>query len=491
MYVSLFVVGLLCAVASLVVVLTYRRDMLASVSFQMEVVNNLDWRTTAERGESPSAVEPIRESPSAVEPLLSPAEKVERDLDRCTQIYFQTPKPSHSLSQTALASYFKLLQEFLPRGPSYLLNYRNPCWYSHLHIQNNISTGYFLTRILNVALFKDSTVLRHGLTRIDVGNVSLTRHGDKRLYCLPRFYLAGFPKTGSSSLYEHITEHPDVVKPVVKEGHFWRVFAHDNHGNLAAKRLQILWYLKHFSNAADRIERFPGAITMDASVSTLWDNGGNSLARDEDICLVPSLVSSVYPQSRFIVLMRDPVERLFSDFWYICGKIKMKRDLHHAPALFHKLTLAAVKDFNQCIEEGVSEFECTRLATYSTTNYHHTKDSCYDIRLGIGLYYHHIVKWLNVFPKEQFLFLTSEEMSDDLSFTMRKVWSFMGLKAIRQAKTQAKPRNINWIHTEQYRDKVYMLPETATLLREFYKPFNERLALLLKNKKYNVIWNPK
>ena len=431
----------------------------------------------------------VKTSPPVEAPLLSPADKVERDLHRCTQIYFQTPNP-RTPAYAALAGYFKLLEEFLPPGLSYLSHYTNPCWYSDLHIQNSIPSGQLLTEFVHLGVFRENILLKYGNTLGDDSNpLNLTHRGDKRLYCLPKFYLAGFPKTGTTSLYEYITQHEDVAKPVDKEGHFWRVFAQDKHESRAAKRLQILWYLKHFSYAAEHIEKFPAAVTIDASVSTIWTTANHKLSRDEDICLIPSLVSSVYPQTRFIVLMRDPVERLFSGFWYNCGGMKRKCDLHHAPALFHNLTLAALSDFNQCINEGVSEFECARQSKI----HHRSNDPCYDFRLGMGLYYYHIAKWLNVFPMEQFLFVTSEEMSRNLTATMRKIWDFMGLKSIDQTKQTliSKHKNVNWVHSGHYEDKVYMLPESATLLREFYKPFNERLALLLKDAKYNDIWNPK
>ena len=356
-------------------------------------------------------------------------------------------------------------------------------------------SGQLLTEFGQLEFFRDNILLKYGNTLGDDRNpLNLTHRGDKRLYCLPKFYLAGFGKSGTTSLYKYITQHEDIVNPVVKEGNFWRVFTNDIHGNPAAKRLQILWYLKRFSDAAEHIEKFPGAVTIDASVSTLLTSDNHSLARDEDICLIPSLVSSVYPQARFIVLMRDPVERLFSHFWFRCGEKKRKNDLHHAPALFHNRTLAALSDFNQCINDSVSEFECVRLVTTSDKLYDGSSRDpyFYDATLGIGMYYYHIAKWLNVFPMDQFLFLTNEEMSRDVTATMQKVWDFMGLKPIGQAKkTQmSKHHNVNWIHSGHYEDKVYMLPETAALLREFYKPFNERLAILLKDQKYNDIWNP-
>ena len=42
-----------------------------------------------------------------------------------------------------------------------------------------------------------------------------------RLRCLPYFYIPGFSKSGTTDLYEAIFEHPDTVKPPLKEPIFW------------------------------------------------------------------------------------------------------------------------------------------------------------------------------------------------------------------------------------------------------------------------------
>lgn len=120
-----------------------------------------------------------------------------------------------------------------------------------------------------------------------------------------------------------------------------------------------------------------------------------------------------------------------------------------------------------------------------------TNNLCFPIRLGIGLYYYHIVRWLRVIPKEQFLFLRTEDLSTNPYSTMEKVWSFLGLSSLSRQYIEAvlsKKHEWNsndWIRSEEYRDKFSMLPETEAMLREFYRPHNELLAKLLSDSNYN------
>ena len=46
-------------------------------------------------------------------------------------------------------------------------------------------------------------------------------NGSERLLCLPYFYLAGFPKCGTTDLYLHMTQHHHIIPTVVKEPHWW------------------------------------------------------------------------------------------------------------------------------------------------------------------------------------------------------------------------------------------------------------------------------
>ena len=67
--------------------------------------------------------------------------------------------------------------------------------------------------------------------------------------------------------------------------------------------------------------------------------------------------------------MRDPVKRLFSDFWYFCSMRKSKGDMNvphkysgHPAEVFHNYTVQTINKYVACVEGSASEFECVSRA---------------------------------------------------------------------------------------------------------------------------------
>ena len=317
----------------------------------------------------------------------------------------------------------------------------------------------------------------------------------ENLYCLPSFFLAGFPKCATTTLYKLIIQHPQIVAPECKGSHFWTSFIGRN-GTRVTRGAETQWYLTHFNSFARQIQtssRGKSAtplnyvspsrqITLDASVSTLWRYNFNSMS-DADICLVPSLLRHILPDAKFIVIMREPVKRLFSDYWYVFStyieptwkSIKYNSTYYklNAKNMFHNSTVKAINMFNSCIDSGGSWFHCVYMFNISIP-----------LRLEAGMYYYHIAAWLNVFPRSQFLFLRMEDLASAPNVVMKRVWRFLHLRS-DVVDTQPVSVNVNsWIKSQKYKSSFEMLPETRKLLHAFYQPHNELLAQLLSDSKY-------
>ena len=41
------------------------------------------------------------------------------------------------------------------------------------------------------------------------------------IHCLPYFYLAGFPKCGTTDLFFEMKKHPNILMSMQKEPHWW------------------------------------------------------------------------------------------------------------------------------------------------------------------------------------------------------------------------------------------------------------------------------
>jgi len=112
---------------------------------------------------------------------------------------------------------------------------------------------------------------------------------------LPNFLILGPPKSGSTSLYEYLRQHPDVFMPELKEPYYFGL--HWNRGQA--------WYESVF--AAWSGQRAVG------EASTWYLQSKTTAER----------VQALLPHARLVFVFRDPVQRLWSDYRFhqVRGKI--------------------------------------------------------------------------------------------------------------------------------------------------------------------------
>ncbi|GIH77224.1 sulfotransferase [Planobispora longispora] len=112
---------------------------------------------------------------------------------------------------------------------------------------------------------------------------------------LPAFLITGAQRSGTTSLYRALTQHPLVLKPVLHKGVHYFDMAYDR---------GLPWYRAHFPlrAAVSRLSRRYGhrAQAFESSPYYLFHP------------LAPARIAEDLPGVKLIVLVRDPVERAFS-----------------------------------------------------------------------------------------------------------------------------------------------------------------------------------
>ncbi|CAH1229621.1 CHST15 [Branchiostoma lanceolatum] len=304
-----------------------------------------------------------------------------------------------------------LPREFLP-------NYKNPCWFEKV---NETDVG---------------SQLRDRL--VDNGT------GHFRLRCLPYFYIIGMPKCGTTDLYYRITEHPDVVGGP-KEPHWW-----------AKNRRHLLG---------------------DGSPSTIWCNNRWrkqqwDTPNNEPPILVADLLRAVQPHAKFILTLRNPTERLYSEYLFFSGGFRDKKSVTD----FHERATLAIDIFQSCLKNNT-----VRSCTYDP-NLPPTRT----VRLRLGLYEVYLRDWLSVFPRDQILVQRLEDHSKDPHTTMTRVFKFLDLGPItnQSDKDAIFMSNAKRSQKKRYDSIGQMLPKTRRMLNKFYRPYNQRLAELLNDTDY-------
>ena len=391
-------------------------------------------------------------------------ENLENAKDTLTKISI---KATHFLRATG---------SIVPKGFS--SQFKSPCWYANLTTKEGLWDTFHLQMREDSGLISNEGFAPTLLDRTSIDESSLL--------CMPYFFLAGFTKCGTTTLHSVLINHKDVEEAAFKEQQWW------TRSPLAREGMRpefyqhaVMMYLLHFFHASQEISRHRNHIVFDASPSTLWDS--NFFEGGQDYCAMPAVLSRVLPNAKFIVMMRDPVIRLYSHFFQRCTSrigpghniTNWPEEIKQDPAgYFHKQIVSDIAYFNGCLKR-LSLFECsneimTRGKECGGVGY----------RLVIGIYYVHLLKWLQFFPREQFLFLKLEHMMDNPHAFLTRVTSFLGLEAVseEQAKewtsVQANARSIVGTDDETDR-KLDLREESKRILEEFYTPYNEMLDELL------------
>ena len=396
---------------------------------------------------------------------------VQKHLRECQQAMGLTQESNmiaiNSLARN-LTLYLNALRSIIPEHFS--SSYHSPCWNSPIILSDQKQRELTLLSKQWIPMECQNKLKDHLIYSILIPSLN---QENRALQCLPAFFLAGFPKSGTTTLYSMLCKHEMILKTHPKESHWWtRMRLDDKDPNYL--RLAALRYLVYYNKVIPRVKSNSQVLTFDASQSTLWDS--NFFVHNEDYCAMPIAVSHILPSAKFIVLMRDPVTRTLSHYLYTCTFLRKKPPSN---SVFHEKVLSDVHHFKNCLMSNRTVYECSADKFYSRVN----KAGCggaLGFHLIISIYYLHIKKWMQFYPRESFLFLRMEDMSS-LPFTfMKKVTNFLNIDPLpyKTTKMLAKHKeNRQILHME-------MLPETRAILSEFFNPFNEMLVELTGDKRF-------
>jgi hypothetical protein len=249
---------------------------------------------------------------------------------------------------------------------------------------------------------------------------------------LPDFAVIGAMKAGTTALHDYLGQHPGVVTGSHKEIQYFTLYAHQ----------PLSWYRDHFPTRAELAAR--------------QDAGGAPVRVGEASPYylfhpaAPRRVRSALPEARFVVLLRNPVERAHSHY-------------NHAVARGHeRLSFEAALASEPRRLDGEAE----RLAADpAAISWAHIQFS-YFIR---GCYAEQLERWFACYPRDRFLVLFSDDFFADPASTTVRVQEFLGLEP------QA-PRDVAPVNARSY---AGLDEGIRTHLADRYAEPDRRLAELL------------
>jgi hypothetical protein len=226
---------------------------------------------------------------------------------------------------------------------------------------------------------------------------------------LPDFLIIGAPKSGTTSLYHYIAQHPRVFMSAVKEPRYFafpdRRPTYRGTGGRRYNR-QVIWkfadYQRLFANCRDH------TVAGEASATYLWSPSA------------PAAIRRVIPGARLVAILRQPADRAFSHY---CHNRRMG--------------LEPLDDF-----EAALAAEAPRIAQGWCPNVHYR---------ARGRYAEQLARYLSVFPREQLRIFLYEELEQQTARVVADLCAFIGVEprtldvSTRHNVTLGLPRH-PWLH---------------------------------------------
>jgi len=237
----------------------------------------------------------------------------------------------------------------------------------------------------------------------------------------PNFIILGAQKAGTSSLFEYATQHPQILPPLRKELEFWSM----------RMRRGLDWYLSQFP-----------AIPADVEMAFLT---GEACPGYFDCDRAASRLRAEFPETKLIVILRDPVERAYSHYNHWVRR--------------HQET----QDFETAIRANLD-----RLTADGAIDDRDLWNVPHDY-LARGAYVVFLKHWMSAFPREQFLILSNDDLSAQPQQTLGTLFDFLDLP------------DFGITADVRYNVGAYS-PISATtrdLLEEFYAPYDRELERFL------------
>jgi hypothetical protein len=204
--------------------------------------------------------------------------------------------------------------------------------------------------------------------------------GAARSNGLPNFIIAGGVATGTSFLSHAMSSHPQVFLPKVMRpecNFFYKSWEY--------KKGPLYYAEKYFSDVKDEI-----AI---GERSSLYLHG--------DFLGVPKRIYDLLPNVKLIFCLRNPTERAFANY------------------RFSVLSGYEHKSFERALESENLRFE--RAKGWKSE----IQPNLYRRR---GKYMSQLQEFLTYFPRENLLFIKSEEMNKNPNATLSQVFNFLGVR---------------------------------------------------------------
>lgn len=245
---------------------------------------------------------------------------------------------------------------------------------------------------------------------------------------LPDFIVIGVGRSGTTSLFNYLEQHPSIVSSAYDEIGFFD----DNF------RLGLTWYRSMFPTIIKKFQTKRRTKFFMTYEVTPWYIRRPWTARR---------IKKLFPNIKLITVLRNPVDRTYSHY-HLSKRNNEKQD------------------FETMIEEDMKNISKWRTKVKNDSYF---LNEVQNSKLARGFYYEQLEQWFEIFDKDQMLIIPSERLGTQTKNILQEVFRFLDLP-------EYEIKNTNKVNVAKYEK---MRPETRERLVEFFRPYNKKLFELL------------
>lgn len=256
------------------------------------------------------------------------------------------------------------------------------------------------------------------------------------LRVFPSFIIIGCAKSGTTSLYNYLIQHPAVFPAYKKEIHYFSKY-YERGDN---------WYRTYFCTNIYKKIKYPRGNTVTGEATPYYIFHPLAALR----------VKKVLPDAKIICILRNPVDRAYSHY-----SMMVRLGYEH-------------QSFKEAINEEYKRLKDEEKKLINDPTYYSFKYQNFSY-LSRGHYEKQLRTWFKIFDKSQFLIIKSENLYRNPQIEINKIFKFLNVPEynLKETKVFGETNKLKKIDKE-LRKKI----------AQYYKPYNEKLYSLLDQNFY-------
>ncbi|MCH2045471.1 MAG: sulfotransferase [Saprospiraceae bacterium] len=199
---------------------------------------------------------------------------------------------------------------------------------------------------------------------------------------LPNFLIIGAGKSGTTTVYNTLKQHPDIFMSAVKEPNF---FALEGQQKINGYDKDDPYGFNFYPWAITDLEAYKNLFVQATHEKML----GEASTMYQYMPKVPQRIKSLIPTMKIIGIFRNPAERLYSRYLHLVRENR-----------------APTEQFEDCFEKGNLWWQKNDLVQE-------------------GFYHSHMKKYYDIFPAEQIKVMLYEDLRKDPMAFMREIFEFL------------------------------------------------------------------